>query len=387
MKRIYLDHSATTPADSRVIEAMNPYFGRNFGNASSLYHHGQQAALALEDSRKKVARLINSEPEEVVFTSGGTESNNTALFGVAMANREKGNHIITTKIEHHAILEPCRFLEKQGFRVTYLDVGSDGLVSPGDVEKAITGKTVLVSVMHVNNEIGTVEPIEEIGKLCREKGVYFHTDAVQGLGKIPIDVKKMGIDLLTGSSHKLYGPKGVGLLYVRKGVRMEPLMHGGNHENGKRAGTENIAGIVGFSRACELAGKEMERESRRLVSLRKRMVDGILNIPRSHLNGHPERRLPGNAHFRFDGIEGEALILRLDALGIEASTGSACSSRELKPSHVLTAIGLRPEQAHGSLRITMGKSTTKEDVDQVVRKLPKVVEDLRRISPFGEERW
>ena len=383
MKRIYLDHSATTPVDSRVFEAMKPYFSRDFGNASSLYHHGQQAALALEDSRRKVAGLIKAEKDEIVFTSGGTESNNTALFGVALANRDRGNHIITTKIEHHAILEPCRFLEKQGFRVTFLDVDNDGLVSVRDIEKAITKKTVLVSVMHVNNEIGTVQPIGEIGKLCRERGVFFHTDAVQGLGKLPIDVKRMGVDLLTGSSHKLYGPKGVGMLFVRKGIRMEPLMHGGNHESGRRAGTENVPGIVGFARACEIAGKEMGRESERLLSLRGKLVKGVLEIPRSFLNGHPEKRLPGNANFRFDGIEGEALVLRLDALGIEASTGSACSSRELKPSHVLTAIGLRPEQAHGSLRITMGRNTSERDIDYLLEKLPKVVGDLRRISPFG----
>ena len=382
MKRIYLDHAATTPVDKSVMEVMKPYFERDFGNASSLYHHGQQARLALEDARKKAARLINAEPEEIIFGSGGTESDNTALTGIAMANKDKGDHIITTKIEHHAVLETCHHLEKQGFRVTYLDVDRYGMVNPQDVEKAITDKTLLVSVMHVNNEVGTIEPIGEIGRICRENKVYFHTDAVQGFGKVPIDVKKMSIDLLTASSHKIYGPKGVGLLYIRKGVKIESLIHGGNHEAGKRAGTENISGIAGFGEACGVAMKDMLSESRRLGELRKRLVKGVLEIPKSYLNGHPEERLPGNANFRFDSIEGEAMILRLDALGIEASTGSACSSRELKPSHVLTSIGLRPEQAHGSLRMTLGRSTTREDIDFVLKKLPGVIDDLRRISPF-----
>ena len=365
---------------------MVPYFDREFGNASSLYHHGQQARIALESARKRIAVIINAGPDEIVFTSGGTESDNAALVGVAMAGRKRGNHIITTRIEHHAILETCSYLEKQGFRVTYMDVDREGMVNPRDVDKAITGRTLLVSVMHVNNEIGTVQPIGEIGRICRKRGVYFHTDAVQGFGKLPIDVKAMNIDLLSASSHKLYGPKGVGLLYVRKGVIMDPIMHGGNHEGGKRAGTENVAGVVGFAKACEIAEGSMKEESRRLSGLSRRLVRGVLKIRGSHLNGHPEKRIPGNANFRFDGIEGEALVLRLDAAGIEASTGSACSSRELKPSHVLTAIGLRPEQAHGSLRITLGRHTTREDVDYVLKRLPVVVDELRRISPFGNLR-
>jgi len=385
MKRIYLDHAATTPVDKRVIKAMEPYFDKEFGNASSLHHHGQQAALALEDTRKKVARLMNAEPEEVVFTSGGTESDNEALIGVAMASG-KGSHIITTKIEHHAILETCEFLESLGHKVTYLDVDGSGMIDPKDVERAITKKTALVSVMLVNNEIGTIEPIGEIGKICREKKVYFHTDAVQGYGKVSIDVKKMGIDLLTASAHKIYGPKGVGLLYKKKGVLLRSLIHGGSQESRMRAGTENVSGIVGFAKAAEIANQEMSEEARKLASLRDRLIKGVLKIPRSYLNGHPEERLFGNAHFRFDGIEGEALILRLDAVGIEASTGSACSSRELKPSHVLTSIGLRAEQAHGSLRITIGRSTTKEDIDYVIRKLPEIIEDLRSISPFGDQK-
>ena len=386
MKRIYLDHAATTPVDNRVLEAMKPYFDKEYGNASSLYHHGQQARLALEDSRKKVAKLINAEPEEVVFTSGGTESDNAALVGVAMANKDKGNHIITTRIEHIAVLETCQYLEKQGFRVTYLDVDNQGMVDVKKLESKITSKTILVSVMHVNNEIGTIEPIGEIGRICRERKVYFHTDAVQGFGKLPIDVKAMKIDLLTASSHKVYGPKGVGLLFIKKGVPFESYMHGGNHEQGKRAGTENVSGIVGFARACEIAGKEMDKDHKRLRDLRDVLVKGVLKIERSYLNGHPKERLPGNANFRFDGIEGEAMILRLDALGIEASTGSACSSRDLKPSHVLTSIGLRPEQAHGSLRITVGRHTTRQDIDYVLRKLPGVIEDLRKISPYGHKK-
>jgi cysteine desulfurase len=384
MKRVYLDHAATTPVDRRVLKSMSPYFDREFGNASSLYHHGQQANLVMENSRRKIAKLINAEAEEIIFTSGGTESDNMALVGVAMANRDKGNHVITTKIEHHAVLETCRYLEKIGFSVTYLDVDRDGLVNPGEVEKAIGEKTILVSVMFVNNEIGTIQPISEIGRICRKKGVCFHTDAVQGFMKLPIDVKSMNTDLLSASAHKIYGPKGVGLLYVRKGIGMEPLIHGGNHEGGRRAGTENVAGIVGFARACEIASESMKEESKRLTGLRDGLVKAVLKIPGSYLNGHPEKRLPGNANFRFEGIEGEALILRLDALGIEASTGSACSSHELKPSHVLTSIGLRQEQAHGSLRITLGRHTTKQEIDYVVGKLPKVVEDLRRISPFGK---
>jgi cysteine desulfurase len=385
MRRLYLDHAATTPVDPAVTKAMAGYFSSEFGNASSLYHHGQQARLALESARKKAALLVKAAPEEIVFTSGGTESDNMAVFGAAMAARRKGNHIITTKIEHHAILEPCAWLETQGFRVTYIEPDTDGIVSPDKVRQAMTSKTVLVSVMHVNNEIGTIQPVSEIGRICSDAGVAFHTDAVQSYGKIPIDVRKMNIDLLTASSHKIYGPKGVGLLYVRKGLAIEPLLHGGHQERGMRSGTENVSGIVGFGEASGIALREMDSEARRLAGLRDRLIRGVLKIQGSHLNGHPTERLPGNANFRFDGIEGEALILRLDSIGIEASTGSACSSRELKPSHVLTAIGLRPEQAHGSLRITLGRSTTEKDIDFVLARLPRIVSDLRRISPFWKE--
>lgn len=382
MRKIYLDYAATTPVDPGVLREMEPYFSREFGNASSLYSMGQQARLAMENARKRIAKTINAEPGEIVFTSGGTESDNMAIKGVALANRGRGDHIITSRIEHKAVIETCQFLEKQGFRVTYLNVDSYGLVDPEQVRKSITGKTILVSVMHANNEIGTIEPVEEIGRICREKNVYFHTDAVQTFCKIPVDVKKMNIDLLSASSHKIYGPKGVGLLYVRDGVKIEPLMHGGGHEGGRRSGTENVAGIVGFAKACEIASREMGKEAERLTRMRKKLVNSILKMPNSYLNGHPEKRLPGNANFRFDFIEGEAMILKLDMLGIEASTGSACSSRDLKASHVLTSIGLSPKQAHGSLRITMGRFTKDSDIDYVIRNVPKVVNELRKLSPF-----
>ncbi len=382
MKRIYMDHAATTPMDREVLEEMKPYFCEKFGNASSLHSFGSEAKLALDTARRRIAKVINAEEEEIIFNSGGTEADNTALIGTALANRKKGKHIITTKIEHHAVLEPCKFLERFGFKITYLDVDKYGLVNPQALEDAITEDTILVSVMHANNEIGTIEPISEIGKICREKGVYFHTDAVQTFGKLPIDVKKMNIDLLSVSSHKIYGPKGVGCLYIRKGVEIEPLIHGGSHEFKKRAGTENISGIVGFGKATEIAMREMERENERLKKLGKMLIKGVLEIPNSYLNGHPEKRLPGNTNFRFDYIEGESIVLRLDMEGIAASTGSACSSRSLKPSHVLLAIGLRPEQAHGSLRLTLGRYNTKEDVEYVLEVLPGIISDLRKISPF-----
>jgi cysteine desulfurase len=382
MKKLYLDYAATTPVDPRVLVAMKPYFSKEFGNASSLYSMGQQARLAMENSRKRIAKIINAEPEEIVFTSGGTESDNLALVGVALSNKKRGNHIITSKIEHKAVMGTCEFLEKQGFQITYLDVDKYGIIDLEQLKKSIKKETILVSVMHANNEIGTLEPVEEVGKICREKDIYFHTDAVQSFCKIPIDVKKMKIDLLSASSHKIYGPKGVGLLYVRGGVKMEPLLHGGGHESGKRSGTENVAGIVGFAKACEIANKEMTKEAKRLSRMRSKLVKGLLKIPNSYINGHPEKRLPGNINFRFDFIEGEALILKLDMLGIEASTGSACSSRDLKSSHVLISIGLSPKQAHGSLRITMGRYTKEKDIDYVLKNVPKVVGELRGISPF-----
>jgi len=382
MKRIYMDNSATTPVAGEVLEEMMPYFSEKFGNASSLHSFGREAKLGLDAARRRAARLIGAEENEIVFTSGGTESDNLALTGVAMALRKKGRHIVTSRIEHHAVLNTCRFLEKRGFEVTYIDVDEYGLVDPAKVEEVIRKDTVLVSIMHANNEIGTIEPIADIGKICREKGVCFHTDAVQSFGKVPIDVKKMGIDLLSASSHKIHGPKGVGLLYIRRGVDIEPLLHGGSHEFRKRAGTENVAGIVGFGKAAEICRKEMEKESDRLTAIRKELVKSVLGIERSYLNGHPEKRLPGNAHFRFDFIEGESLVLRLDMEGIAASTGSACSTKSLEPSHVLLALGLKHEEAHGSLRLTMSRQNTREEAKRVSEVLPGIVEDLRRISPY-----
>jgi len=379
---IYLDHSATTPVEKEVVKEMERFHLKEYGNASSIHSSGREARLALDKARKITAKAINAKDKEIVFTSGGTESDNLALIGIAMANKSK-NHIITTKVEHHAILHTTEWLEKNnGFRITYLDVDKFGLVNPKDIEKEITDKTCLVSVMMVNNEIGTVESIEEIGKICRKKGVYFHTDAVQGYGKIPIDVEKMNIDLLSASGHKIYGPKGVGVLYVREGVKIQPLVHGGNQEGGFRAGTENIPGIIGFAKATEISLKEMKKEDEKLSGLRDYLIKETLKIPDSHLNGHPKKRLPGNASFRFDYIEGEALILKLDIHGIEGSTGSACSSRELKPSHVLIALGLRPEQTHGSLRLTLGRATTKDDIDKTIKAIKQVVEELREISPY-----
>ena len=381
--KIYLDHAATTAVDKEVIKAMLPYFDNKFGNASSLHQFGQEAKEALETSRETVAKLINADPREIIFTSGGTESDNWAIKKIAFTNEDKGNHIITSRIEHHAVLESCEFLGKNGFKVTYLPVDRYGRVNPEDVKKAITKSTVLVTIMHANNEIGTIEPIEEIGKICKEKGVYFHTDAVQTVGKVPIDVKKMNVDLLSCSSHKLYGPKGVGFLYVKKGTKIAPMIHGGGHEFCLRSGTENIAGIAGFAKACELAQKNMEKWNSHEKKLRDKLVKGVLErIPESWLNGHPEKRLEGNANFCFKCIEGESLILHLDDKGVAASTGSACSTKELKPSHVLTAIGLSPVDAHGSLRLTLGKDSTEKEIDYVLEVLPGIVADLRKISPL-----
>jgi len=381
MKRIYMDHAATTPVDPRVLEIMRPFFSKKYGNASEPHQFGREGKKAMEESRIKVARLMKARDSEIVFTSGGTESDNLAIKGVALANPDK-KHIITSRIEHDAVLNTCKWLEKFGFSVTYLPVDRYGFVKPEDVANAIKLETCLVSIMAANNEIGTIEPIGEIGKICSEKGVLFHTDAVQAYGKIPIDVKKMKIDLLTVSSHKIYGPKGVGALYIRDGVALEPLLQGGGHERGLRSGTENIAGIVGFGAAAEIAEKEMKKESARLIQLRDRLIKETLTIENSYLNGHPTKRLPNNASFWFAFIEGESLIMHLDMKGIAASTGSACSSKSLEPSHVLLAIGLKPEEAHGSLRLTLGKQNTKKDVDYVLEVLPEIVETLRKISPF-----
>jgi len=377
-EKVYMDYAATTPVDPRVVDAMKPFFTDKFGNSAALYSVGQEAEQVLEDCRRKVARILGVKPEEIFFTSGGTESDNLALKGTAFS-KGKG-HIITSKIEHHAILHPAEWLEKRGFSVTYLPVDKYGTVSPESVEQAIRDDTILVSVMHGNNEIGTLEPIDEIGKVCRKNNVPFHTDAVQTVGKVPVNMKH--VDMLSSSSHKLYGPKGVGIIFVREGTKLVPLLHGGGHEHGMRSGTENIASIVGYTKALELATKEMKKEDKRLTELRRKLIEGLEKIPDSWLNGHPEKRLAGNVHFCFRFIEGESLILLLDQKGIEASTGSACSSKSLKPSHVLTAIGLKPEEAHGSLRLTMGRFTKEEDVEKVLETVPGVVERLRKISPL-----
>jgi len=380
--RVYMDHAATTPVDKEVVKAMVPYFSDKFGNASSIHGFGQEAAEVLARSREVIAKAINANEKEMIFTSGGTESDNMAIKEIAFNNRDKGDHIITTKIEHHAVENTCKFLEKHGFKVSYLDVDKYGLVDPDDVRKEVTKDTILVSVMHANNEIGTIEPISEIGRICKEKGVYFHTDAVQTFGKLKIDVDKMNIDLLSASSHKIYGPKGVGFLYVRNGTKIGPLIHGGNQEYCLRAGTENVVGIVGFAKATELAYKNLEERNEKEKRLQDKLIKGLAKIPESWLNGHPTKRLPGNVHFCFKYIEGEAMLLKLDDKGIAASTGSACSSKSLKPSHVLLALGINAADAHGSLRLTIGKDTSEKEIDYVIEEVPKVVEELRKISPL-----
>ena len=380
---IYMDHSATSQVDKKVFESMKPYFMEEFGNTSTLYSLGRDALKAMETARKEVAALIGADSREIYFTSGGTESDNMAIKGTAYRLKNKGNHIITSSIEHPAVDETCKYLAKNGFEVTFLPVGKDGIVNIEDVRNAITDKTILITIMHANNEVGTIQPVTEIGAIAREKGIYFHTDAVQSAGKIPIDVKSMNIDMLSVSAHKLYGPKGVGALYMRRGVRLEPIIHGGGHEQGIRSGTENVAGIVGLGKACEIAKQNLNENAEFLTSIRNRLIEGILSgIEQSYLNGHSSCRLPNNAHFRFDGIEGESLVLHLDARGIASSTGSACSSKKLEPSHVLMALGLKEVQAHGSLRLTFGKEITVEEVDYVIKSVKEVVATLRKLSPL-----
>ena len=377
-----MDYAATTPVDPRVFETMKPYFSKKFGNSMSLYYLGREAKDALEASREKVAGLMNADVNDVIFTGSATESDNMALKEIAFANKEKGKHIIVSAIEHHAVLDTAKWLQKQGFELTLLPVDKYGFVDLEKLESSIRKDTILVSIMHANNEIGTIEPVEEVGKICREKEVYFHTDATQSFGKIPIDVKKMNIDLLTCNAHKMYGPKGVGALFIRNGIKIEPLLHGGGHEFGLRSSTVNTAGIVGFAAAVDIAKKEMVADANRMTKLRDILIEKVLKIENSHLNGHPKIRLPNNTNFWFAYIEGESLILHLDMKGVAASTGSACSSESLEPSHVLVAIGLKHEEAHGSLRLTIGKYTTKEEVDYVAEVLPGIVESLRKISPF-----
>ena len=383
MNRIYMDNAATTPVNPQVLEAMLPYFTQIYGNASSIHQTGREAAKAIAESRRQVAAAIGAKPEEIYFTAGGSESDNWAIKGTAFARKAKGNHIITTQIEHHAVLHTCEWLQKQGFEVTYLPVDEGGLVSPADVEKAITDKTILITIMAANNEIGTIEPIAEIGKIARAHNIPFHTDAVQALGAIPVNVNDWQVDMLSLSGHKFHGPKGIGALYVRKGMRLDTLLQGGAQERGLRAGTENLAGIVGLGKAITLAVENLPEKAAKLSKLRDRLMDGILQkIPDVRANGSREHRLPGNVNVSVKYIEGEALLLRLDLAGIAASSGSACTSGSLDPSHVLLAIGLPHEIAHGSLRLSLSEGSTQEEVDEVLRVLPDIVETLRYMSPL-----
>lgn len=385
-KPIYLDYAATTPVHPDVLQEMLPYFTEKFGNASTLYRLGNEAREAVETARHKVAAAIGAQADEIYFTSGATESDNWAIIGAALAHQKKGKHIITTAIEHHAVLDTCKFLEKQGWRLTVLPVDQDGLVDPADVSSAITDETVLISVMHSNNEIGVIEPVSEIGAIARNKNILFHTDATQSLGKVPVNVDELNVDLLALSGHKIYGPKGVGALYVRKGTKISPYMHGGGQEKRKRAGTHNVPGIVGLGKAAEIAVHDMALESARLEKLRDELINGILErIPHSRLNGHPTKRLPNNVNVCIAGVEGESMILLLDHNGICASSGSACTSGDLTASHVLLALGIPHELAHGSLRLTLGRDTTEADVDRVLEVLLSVINTLRAMSPVYEQ--
>lgn len=380
--RVYFDYAATTPVDPRVVEAMLPYFTDSYGNASSIHSNGRESKLALENSRKTIANLMNTEATKIYFTSSATEANNWVLKGHAFRMGKEKTHIVVSSIEHDCVLNSAKWLERAGYRVSYLPVDVHGLIDTVSLERALEEGATLVSVIHGNNEIGTIEPIEEIGCLCREHESLFHTDAAQTFGKIPINVREMNIDLMTVNAHKLYGPKGVGALFIREGVKLTPLLHGGGQERGGRSSTENVSGIVGFGKAVELRTEEMEEEATYLSNLRDKLIAGALEIPESYLNGHPIKRLPNNVSLRFSYIEGEALILSLDGEGISASTGSACSSHSLKPSHVLLAIGLTPVEAHGSLRLSLGKYNTEDDTDYVLDVLPKSVRRLREMSPL-----
>jgi cysteine desulfurase len=386
MMRIYMDHSATTPVAPEVLDAMMPYFNIKYGNASSLHSFGREAREALEESRVTVAGVLKAKPDEIIFTSGGTESDNLAIKGIAHRYQDKGKHIITTSIEHPAVLEVCRALTKAGFQVTYLPVNKEGLVELSSLESAIRDDTILISVMHANNEIGTIQPIEEIGKLAKEKDIFFHTDAVQSVGKIPTDVDKMGVDLLSLSAHKLYGPKGIGALYVRTGTRLQNIIQGGGHEKNLRSGTENVPGAVGLATAAKMADESIDEEAKRLTRLRDWLAKAILdNIKEAWINGSMEKRLPGNLNFSFRYVEGESLLLFLDSKGIAASTGSACSSKKLEPSHVLRSLGLKPEECHGSLRIAMGRSNNQGQVEYVAKAIQEAVARFRAMSPLGQK--
>lgn len=383
MKKIYLDYSATTPTKKEVVESMMPYFTDTFGNPSSIHSFGREAKVVVDESRKKIASLMGAREDEFFFTAGGTESDNWAIKGVAKANKNKGNHIITTKVEHHAVLHTCQRLEKEGFEVTYLDVDEYGLISLDDLKNSIKDTTILISVMFANNEIGTIEPIKEIGAIAKENGIYFHTDAVQAFGNVKIDVNDMNIDLMSISGHKIYGPKGIGGMYIRKGVKLINFVDGGAQERKKRAGTENLPAIVGFAKAAELAYEKLDEHVERLTYLRDKLANGILEaIPECKYNGHPEKRLPGNVNVAFKYIEGESLLLSLDMVGIAGSSGSACTSGSLDPSHVLMAIGLTHEIAHGSLRLTIGDFTEEDDIDYTIENLKIIVDRLRQMSPL-----
>ena len=386
MRNVYMDYSATTYVKPEVLEEMMPYFTEKFGNPSSFYGISRETKRAIDKAREQVASTLKCLPEEIYFTGGGSEADNWAIKGIATAHRKKGNHIITTKIEHHAVLHSCEFLEKFGYEVTYLDVDKEGFINLEELRNAITDRTILVSIMFANNEIGTIQPIKEIGEICREKKVFFHTDAVQAVGNVPIDVKEMNIDLLSLAGHKVYGPKGIGALYIRKGVRIDNLIHGGAQERNRRAGTENIASIVGIGKAMEIAENNLKEHTEKLTKLRDRLIDGLLKIPYTTLNGpRGEKRLPGNVNVRFQFIEGESILLSLDFKGVCASSGSACTSGSLDPSHVLLSIGVPHELAHGSLRLTLGEDSTEEDVDYVIEVLPPIIQRLRDKSPLWED--
>jgi len=376
-RTIYLDHAATTPLDPRVLDAMIPYFTTEYGNASSIYTLGRHAMQAIDSAREQVVDILNCRPTEIAFTGCGSESDNLAIKGMAYASQKKGHHLITSPIEHHAVLHTCQYLERFGFKTTYLPVDAYGRVDPDDVGRAITDQTVLVSIMYANNEVGTIEPVAEIGRICRAKKVPFHIDAVQAGGSLSLDVAALNADLLSLSAHKFYGPKGVGILYVRQGMRLLPQLQGGSQERGRRAGTENVAGIVGAVTALRLAYEELPQVEPRIIALRDRLIAGLLIIPGSYLTGHPTERLPNNASLCFEGVEGESILLNLDLLGIAASTGSACTSGSVDPSHVLLAMGLPVEVAHGSLRLTLGKANTDADVDTMLEVLPGIIEKLR----------
>lgn len=386
MRTIYVDNAATTQVDEEVIEAMLPYMRSKYGNASSLHLFGREAYQGLEKARQQVAELLNASTKEIIFTSGGTESDNLAIKGIAHKLKEKGKHIITSTIEHPAVIEACQALASQGFEITYLPVDPYGIINIDILRKSIKKETILISIMHGNNEIGTIEPIQEISEISHEKEIIFHTDAVQTVGKIPLDMKKMNIDLLSISAHKIYGPKGVGALFKKEGVILEPLIHGGGHEQGFRSGTENVVGIVGLGKAAELSRSRILEDPKKMSIMRDNIIEKVTTeIEESYLNGHPKLRLPNNAHFRFSGIEGESLLLSLDERGIAASTGSACSSKKLLPSHVLMALGLNEVQAHGSLRISLGRNSEEKDIEYIHNSIKEIIVRLREISPLWKK--